>query len=170
VRFDRSRQLVNRYLAVDVALRNCHRLSIDFRSFEMQRFKSPRNIVSTLSLKPVFSWAKLAQRDIFFFLQNDYGGRGASTEVISRIRRLMYAIGDSATLVSPEPPSRICDAVGRFRAARGTPGPSHRLRRREPFPGSLTLRANETKNRIHGTFGKIQGRLPEGWLATGLKV
>jgi hypothetical protein len=69
---------------------------------------------------------------------NDYGGRGTSAEVISRIRRRMYAIGDSATLVSPEPRSRICDAVGRFRATRGAPGPSHRLRRREPFPGSLT--------------------------------
>ncbi len=33
-----------------------------------------------------------------------YGGRDASSEVISRVRRRMYAIGDSATLVSPRTP------------------------------------------------------------------
>jgi hypothetical protein len=34
-RFDRSRQPVDRYLAVDVTLRNCDRLRIDSRSCEM---------------------------------------------------------------------------------------------------------------------------------------
>jgi hypothetical protein len=53
-RFDHSRQLVDRYLAVDVTLRNCHRLEIDIRPLEMQRLKSARNIVSALSPKPVF--------------------------------------------------------------------------------------------------------------------
>jgi hypothetical protein len=52
--FDRSHQLVDRYLAVDVTLRNCHYLEINIRSFEMQRFKNARNIVSALSPKPVF--------------------------------------------------------------------------------------------------------------------
>jgi hypothetical protein len=54
-RFNRSRQFVERYLAVDVTLRNCHRLSVDIQSLEMQRFKSAHNTVSTLSPVPVFS-------------------------------------------------------------------------------------------------------------------
>ena len=54
-RFNRSRELVERYLAVDVTLRNCHRLSVDIQSLEMQRFKSAHNTVSTLSPVPVFS-------------------------------------------------------------------------------------------------------------------
>jgi hypothetical protein len=63
-------KFVARYLAVNVTLRYCHRLRIDIRSCNMQRFKSARNIVSALSPKPVFflSQARSTQR-LFFFLE-----------------------------------------------------------------------------------------------------
>ena len=48
-------QLVDRCLAVDVTLHNWHRLRIEIRSLNTQRFESARNIMSALSPKPVFS-------------------------------------------------------------------------------------------------------------------
>jgi hypothetical protein len=53
-RHDGSRHLVNRYLAVDVMLRNCQRPRIDVQPVAVQRAENAGDIVGVLSAKASF--------------------------------------------------------------------------------------------------------------------
>jgi hypothetical protein len=84
-------------------------------------------------------------------IRNDYGGRGASTEVISQIRRWMYAIGDSATLVSPDPLRRSATPLAGSALRAGHPVFDTALvRARAGAPRPVDLPTEETENAARG--------------------